>query len=157
DADHSAARGQEAMTRARFRLTIVLAGSAIVLASAVVFAQFGQFPRSSGRFGAVPIVPNPPYDGKFTFVRLRYGPPSSYAAQSVPWSHDYPTGEQNFMRILSELTYLGPHIEETSILSFGDPELFKYPLAYLCEPGPFFDLTDQEVANFRAYLLKGGF
>ena len=73
------------------------------------------------------------------------------------WSHDYPTGEQHFMKILNELTTSAPHIEETNILSFDDPELFKYPVAYICEPGPFFSLTDEEAANFRAYLLKGGF
>ena len=39
------------------------------------------------------------------------------------------------MKILNELTYLGPHTEETNILTFDDPELFKYPVAYLCEPG----------------------
>jgi hypothetical protein len=35
------------------------------------------------------ILPNTPYDGKFTFVRVRYGPPVSYASQRVMWSHDY--------------------------------------------------------------------
>lgn len=104
-----------------------------------------------------PIVPNTPYDGRFTFIRVRYGPRVAYASQRVPWSHDYPTGERNFMRIMNELTYLGPHVEETNILSFEDPEIFKYPLAYLCEPGYYFTLTDEEVTNFRAYLLKGGF
>ena len=103
------------------------------------------------------ILPNTPYDGKFTFVRLRYGPPVSYASQRVMWSHDYPTGERNFMRMMNELTYLAPHMEETNILSLDDPELFKYPLAYLCEPGYQWTVSDQEATNFRSYLLKGGF
>jgi hypothetical protein len=136
---------------------IALTSAALVAGTIALVAQIGQFPRGGGRFGVEPILPNTPYDGKFTFVRVRYGPPVGYASQRVFWSHDYPTGERNFMRILNELTYLAPHIEETNILSFEDPEIFKYPLAYLCEPGPFFTLTEQEVANFRAYLMKGGF
>ena len=70
-----------------------------------------------GRLGRyVPITPNAKYDGRFTFVRLRYGPETPFAGQQIPWSHDYPLGEQHFMRILNELTYLGAHVEETDIL-----------------------------------------
>src|SRR5919112_541542 len=42
------------------------------------------------------------------------------------------------------------------ILTLDDPELFKYPIAFMWEPG-FWALTDAEAASFRAYLLKGGF
>jgi hypothetical protein len=114
-----------------------------------------------GGFGgprqAAPILPNIPYDGRFTFVRLRYGPPVSYASQRVMWSHDYPTGERNFMRIMDELTLLAPHTDETNILALDDPELFTYPVAYLCEPGYQWTVDDREAAGLRAYLLKGGF
>ena len=37
-----------------------------------------------------------------------------------------------------------------------DPELFKYPIAFMWEPG-FWNLTDEEASAFRAYLTKGGF
>ena len=106
---------------------------------------------------AAPILPNIPYDGRFTFVRLRYGPPVSYASQRVMWSHDYPTGERNFMRIMDELTLLAPHTDETNIFALDDPELFNFPVAYLCEPGYQWTEDDRETAGLRAYLLKGGF
>ena len=61
------------------------------------------------------------------------------------------------MKIMNELTYLNPHTDETNILGIGDPELFKYPVAYLCEPGPAFEMSDEDVANLRDYLQKGGF
>ena len=48
--------------------------------------------------------PNAQYDGRFTFVRLRYGPETPYAGQQIPWSHDYPLGEQHFMQIVNEMT-----------------------------------------------------
>jgi hypothetical protein len=74
----------------------------------------------------------------------------------MEWTHDYPTGEQHFMKILNEVTYLNPHTDETSILPFDSPELFKYPIAYLCEPGAW-EMSDAEAAGLRTYLHKGGF
>ena len=111
--------------------------------------------RGYGR-RAIPVEPNAAYDGRFTFVRLRYGPPTQYVSQGIPWSHDYPAGERHFMKIMNEVSYLGPHTDEVNILGFDDPEIFKYPVSYMAEPG-YLDLTDTEVAGFRAYLHKGGF
>ena len=119
-------------------------------------AQRRGFGGYGGRNRREAIQPNPPYDGRFSFVRLRYGPDYGFVAQSIPWSHDYPTGEQHFMKILNELSYLNPHVDETSILPLDSPDLCKYPVAYMAEPG-FLTLTDGEVAAFRTYLLKGGF
>jgi hypothetical protein len=112
--------------------------------------------RRYGFGGGIAVEPNPPYDGRFTFVRLRYGPEVRYVSQRIPWSHDYPAGERHFMQILNEVTYLAPRIHESAILALDDPELCKYPVAYMAEPG-FWTLTDSEAAAFRAYLQKGGF
>ena len=73
-----------------------------------------------------------------------------------PWAHDYPRAERNLMRIADELTLLAPRIDGGNVLRLDDPELFKYPLAYICEPG-FWSQTDREAAALRAWLLKGGF
>jgi hypothetical protein len=43
-----------------------------------------------------------------------------------------------------------------NIIALDDPELFKYPIAYICEVG-FLTLSDKELNGLRAYLLKGGF
>ena len=74
------------------KLRLVLATAFLVaLAAAAAFAQrgFGGFGRGSG----APIEPNTPYDARFTFIRLRYGPPVAYQSQRIPWSHDYPEGD----------------------------------------------------------------
>jgi len=130
-------------------LLLMLAGVATVSAQ----RGFGGF---GGRWGQTAIQPNTPYDGRFTFVRIRYGPDYGFASQRLPWSHDYPTGEQHFMKIMNEVTYLGPHTEETNILTFDSPDLGRYPVAYLCEPGGW-TMSDAEAAGLRAYLKKGGF
>jgi hypothetical protein len=138
----------------RIRPVVVVVGSVILATAVTALAQrgFGGFGRGSN----APIEPNTPYDGRFTFIRLRYGPPIPYQSQRVPWSHDYPEGERNMMKILNEISNLEPHIHETNIMPLDDPELFKYPLVYLCEPGGWY-VTEDEAATFRAFMQKGGF
>jgi Domain of unknown function (DUF4159) len=100
---------------------------------------------------------NTSYDGRFVFVRLRYQTGfGRFGRQGPPWSHDYPRGEMHFTRILNDVTSLRPRLDGSNILALDDPELFKYPIAYMAEPG-FWAVTDKEAENFRAYLLKGGF
>jgi hypothetical protein len=97
-----------------------------------------------------------PYDGRFTFVRLRFDAEGPGMGYSPPWSHDYPRAERNFMRILDFATLLAPRMDGGNILELSDPELAKYPLAYLCEPG-FWRQTEEEAEALRNWLLKGGF
>ena len=101
---------------------------------------------------------NTPYDGRWVFVRLRYdsGFGGGFGRRGAPWSHDYPDGEVHFSKILEELTFLHVRTNGSNILSLDDPELFNYPIAYMAEPG-FWDATETQAANFRSYLLKGGF
>jgi hypothetical protein len=126
----------------------------VVLAMlATAAAPLAQVRRFGGGYGP-PILRNPEYNGRFTFVRLRYGDDVRFA--TLPWSHDYPVGERNFLRILDELSILKPRVLETSVLGLDDPELFRFPIAYMAEPG-FWMPTETEAAHFRSYLLKGGF
>ena len=99
------------------------------------------------------------YDGTFTFVRLRWKSDLGFSRRggfSSAWNHDYPRAEQHLSQILRELTALDIHTDASRILTLGDPDLFKYPIAFMWEPG-FWNLTDREGEAFRAYLLKGGF
>jgi hypothetical protein len=96
---------------------------------------------------------NPRYDGRFTFVRMSYG---YGGGRNAPWSHDYPTGEYHFLKILTNVSNVSAHMDESSIMSFSDPELFKFPVAYLVEPG-YWSMSDSDVTTLRAYLQKGGF
>ncbi len=58
--------------------------------------------------------------------------------------------------MIDELTGIRANTDGSNIISVGDPDLFKYPLAYLAEPG-YLTLTDAEAENLGAYLQKGGF
>jgi len=99
------------------------------------------------------------YDGRFTFVRLRWTSElGAYGRRgfSSAWDHDYPRAEQHLSLILQELTALDIRTDGSLVLTLDDPELLKYPIAFMWEPG-FWNLTDREAESFRAYLLKGGF
>ena len=103
-----------------------------------------------------PYPPNVTYDGRFTFVRLAWRGGSLFSGGwDSAWNHDYPRAEQHLSQILRELTYLDIRLDGSRILTLDDPELFKYPLAFMWEPG-FWRLTDIEAEAFRGYLLKGG-
>jgi hypothetical protein len=99
-----------------------------------------------------------PYDGRFTFVRLRWKSDAGFSRRgfSAAWNHDYPRADQHLSRIIKDVTALDIRTDASLILTLDDPELFNYPIAFMWEPG-FWNLTDREAESFRAYLLKGGF
>ncbi len=104
---------------------------------------------------------NHAYSDRFTFARIRFEPPRYrrgpfYWGLDLKWNHDYPWGEENFTRILGEYTSLTLNEGGGDIYSLNEAALFKRPFAYLCEVG-FWDPSDQEAENLRAWLLKGGF
>jgi hypothetical protein len=100
------------------------------------------------------------YDGRFTFVRLRwdsgYGGGRRGFGMGDAWNHDFPRAEQNLMLLLRDLTFIDAASDGSLILTLDDPQLFRYPIVYMWEPG-FWALSDEEALRFRDYLLKGGF
>ena len=115
----------------------------------------------------------PAYNGKFTFVRLRYGSGGTDMRSfgfggrggrrggrggGAPWSHDYPRAETNFAKIVEATTYIDTYTTGNSgrVLTLDDPELFKYPIASIIEVGSW-QPSDSDILALRNYLLKGGF
>jgi hypothetical protein len=99
------------------------------------------------------------YDGRFMFVRLRWGSDYGFSRRGgfgSAWNHDYPRAEQHLSLIARELTAINVRTDTNLVLALDDPELFNYPIAFMWEPG-FWNLTDREAERFRAYLSKGGF
>ena len=106
--------------------------------------------------GDFPVEGNPSYDGRLTFVRLRYPGYGGMTNEGPGWMHDYPTAERHLLKIMSEVSDLRPRTDSSSVIDFGNPELMKYPIAYFSEPG-YWQPTDEDVKNIHDYLLKGGF
>ena len=99
-------------------------------------------------------TPNVRYDGRFTFLRVKFQPLGG--GRDLKWDHDYPTAETHLMKILDEVSSITPQLEGTNILSFADKALFEYPVAYVSEPG-FWTMSPEELAGVQAYVHKGGF
>jgi len=145
----------------RRRKTAALALALMLVAGVTTLAQrrFGF-----GRPVAFDPDANAKYDGKFTFARLKYNvAPAGYYYCGLPsWAHGYAScrggqrAERSLMQIMNEVSYLGGHVEDSVVLAMDDPELFKYPIAYMTEAS-YWLTTDTEAAAFRAYLQKGGF
>jgi uncharacterized protein DUF4159 len=108
-------------------------------------------------------IDNAPYDGRFTFFRVRFQPSSGFGGRGFgrgredkKWDHDTPRAERHLMKILEELTTLRPKMDCGAIYAFGEAESFKYPIAYVSEPG-FWTQTEEEVKGLRDFVAKGGF
>jgi hypothetical protein len=104
---------------------------------------------------------NPAYDGRFTFARISYRGFAHMSREGPGWSHDYPDADVHLMRIMRDITIIRPFVEFGNIqggviVALDNPLLFKYPVAYLSEPGGWFP-NDAEVKGMHNYLLKGGF
>ncbi len=56
------------------------------------------------------IEPNAEYDGRYTFVRLRYD-----VYRRSGWEFDYPAMERNFMTIVQDLSKMRVHSKESNI------------------------------------------
>jgi Domain of unknown function (DUF4159) len=145
------------LTTIRARVAVAVAAALFACAANALaqrgFRDFGGPPR-----GPFHVQPNTRYDGRFTFVRVNYETaPGGYWYGGWPaWAHGYPLAEQNLMKIMNEVSFLGAHDEEINTLSFDDPELCKYPVAYVIEVG-WWQMSDREAAALRTYLQKGGF
>jgi hypothetical protein len=64
----------------------------------------------------------------------------------------------NFSKIVEATTFIDTYTGGYGgrVLTLDDPELFRYPIATIIEVG-YWNPSDEDIANLRAYLLKGGF
>jgi len=104
------------------------------------------------------------YDGRFTFVRLKYSvAPGGFYYRGVPaWAHGFAntesgvSAEHQLMKIVDAISAMHPRVDDSNVFALDDPNLGNYPVSYMTEAG-YWQLTDKEALAFRAYLEKGGF
>ena len=143
---------------------IGIAGATAVCAAAVVaihLTGLGNEPEPAplsarASTAAASQESNLPYDGRFIFARIRYGSGGGRFRGGAAWAHDYPQADRHLPRIVSEISSVAPRLDGSNVFDLDDPELLRFPVAYLSEPG-FWSATDSEIQGLRQYLLKGGF
>ena len=125
-------------------------------------AALGALAATAGLAVADVAPCNTAYTGQLVFVRLRYdaaqGRRCGPFPQFITWAHDYPRAERNLTRILESVTYIDPFQGPYggNVLALDDPELHKFPIAYMSEPGHWYP-SEAEVLGLRRYVEKGGF
>ncbi len=95
---------------------------------------------------------------EFHFVRLHYDDSpywGAYRGWGGHWTVDTPAAEDNFAHNIPRLTNVDVDPQERRLRATDDA-LFNYPFLYAVEVGHW-SLDDQEAAQLREYLLRGGF
>jgi hypothetical protein len=138
-----------------------MGGLAVATASFLLTAGLGA--RSPDRDQVSAATPHahlsPSNAARFRFARLKYAcaSPKCTYYQGIPsWQHGYPTAERNLLQVLNSVLALGAREDESAVLAMDDPNLAKYPIAYMAEAS-FWETNDTEAAALGAYLRGGGF
>ncbi|MFN0119027.1 MAG: DUF4159 domain-containing protein [Blastocatellia bacterium] len=144
----------------------------VILSALLIGLALAQRPRGGGGHrkanadGYVPIyeVPKnqPDLSGRVSLPRMRfdvsmYGGFGMHLGDGgLPWSHDFPGAQRHLMKIVRELSKVDVVLDTNeNIFGFDEPELFKYPIVYLCEIGAM-NLSDPETSGWREYCQRGG-
>lgn len=139
------------LVRALSRLGPRTSAASLLIIAVTLLVSGSLGTLAAQRFQRFELEPNVPYDGRFTFARIRYT-----VHRRSGWEFDYPRMERHLMTMMREMTSMHPHVAGSNIHTFDDPELLKYPVAYLSEPGYWYP-SEEEAAGLRTYLAKGGF
>src|SRR5215469_6075044 len=140
-----------------------LATLAIMLLAAGALAQrgFRYFEGDIEEDGARPVFPS---HSEFHFIRVEYndlpefrrgfGFSSRSARGQGWWIVDWPDADDHFSMGVGRLTRVDTG--DPRHLGLTDDHLFDYPWIYATQTA-WWDLSDEEIARLREYLLRGGF
>jgi len=99
--------------------------------------------------------------GEFVSGRLMYPAGGrrgwgNWEAGGTSWAVDYPKGDRTFLALLRRFTTINVRsVEQPVNLNDGD-DVYHWPFLMVGLAG-YWDLTDQQAAKLRDYLLRGGF
>ncbi len=72
------------------------------------------------------------------------------------WTIDYPRSDRHLLQGIRRLTRIDTRSVEQVVDLDGDDDVYNWPFMYAVEVG-YWNLTDQQAAQMREYLLRGGF
>ena len=93
--------------------------------------------------------------GEFHFARMIYTDAPGYQRFAGGWwQQDWPRAETHLLESVRRLTRV--NAGEPVAVQLTDDSLFDYPWLYATQVG-YWQLSDEEIARLREYLLRGGF
>jgi hypothetical protein len=136
--------------------------SALAIAAVVLLiagAAWAQFGRGYNASLSARMARADSFDGRFHYCRGQYR--MNPAGDGGSWLTDYPLADIDLSIRLAELTKMRVGFDASNqpqhlIVSLTGAELFKCPMIVMQEVGRLL-FTDEDAAQLRTYLLKGGF
>ena len=104
----------------------------------------------------------PDYQEKTEWTRARLKYPGIWnlhgSGEGGPlnWTIDYPRSDRHLLQGIRRLTRIDTRSVEQVVEADGDDDIYNWPMLYGVEVGHW-DLTDDQAAQLREYLLRGGF
>ena len=139
-------------------------GAALLLTCGALWAQreFREYPALEGADSASELPADYQKPAEFVVGRLMYpggggrGGGGNWLQGGSSWTVDYPRGDRLFAKLLRRLTTTNVRsVEQPVNLDDGD-DVYNWPFLLVSAPGAW-DLTDEQAAKLREYLLRGGF
>jgi len=102
------------------------------------------------------------WDQKTEWTRARLKYPSVYAqyyrrrAGDLNWTIDFPRSDRHLLEGVRRLTRINSRSVEQVVELDGDDDIYNWPMLYAVEVGHW-DLPDNQAAQLRDFLLRGGF
>jgi hypothetical protein len=141
----------------------------VALAAQTAAAQqpWRQYPSIEGRWSGRGEPPGPDAEsgefvvGRLMFPQTRRGwalgaGPGDWRRGGTAWTVDYPEGDRTFAQLLERLTTIDARMVEQPVNLEDGADAFYWPFMISGLVGAW-DLTDQQAAKLREYLLRGGF
>ena len=146
------------------RAGLVSAG-VLLLLGALVAAQKPWREYPGLEYSNYPIPPDYQEQTEWAFARLMYPPVSAWRGGfnfagdwregGTNWTMDYPRSDRHLSAALRRLTRIHVRSVEQP-LNLDDGDVYDWPWLYAVEVGHW-NLTDDQAAAMREYLLRGGF
>ena len=144
--------------RWRWLLLTLLLGSAVVYAGREFRVYRGMESEADVELPADYQVP-----AEFVVGRLMYpgrmggfGRGGDWTQGGTSWTVDYPKGDRTFIRLLKRLSLIDVRSVEQPVNPDDGDDIFDWPFLIVGMPGSW-DLTDEQAAKLREYLLRGGY
>ena len=148
------------------RRSLVALSAALLAFCVTAYAQreFRVYQSFEGEDAADALPPDYQSPGELVIGRLMY--PSTvrfgfwgggdWRQGGTSWSVDYPKGDRTFARILRRLTRIDVRSVEQPVNPDDGDDIDNWPFLMVGLAG-YWQLSDEQVANLRDYLLRGGF
>ena len=131
---------------------------------------FREFPGVEYRIGDIPLPPDYQERTEWTFARLMYPPAPGgrfgrggygrmggmdWTHGNAIWTQDFPRADRHFVQAVRRLTRLHVRSVEQPV-NLDESDVYDWPWLYAVQVGHW-NLSDNQAAAMREYLLRGGF